>query len=160
MEQFELKSPEEMTKEETELELKEVFKNIRKIKVLEKQSLKKWTKEELLEMMLDFNLWKCGGGMKVTTIKKFVKKGQYRKGAEIFEEYKIIKKTKEIKDELKQEKIKLQRGYYILKDLEFSEWSKYELLNLIKSYDKYVVKSIKNNEKVLPIYRYAGKNIH
>ena len=97
------KEHEDMTDEEIEKELKESYANIRKIEVLEKLPFEEWTKDELIEVIINFSLYKCACNLEhyINTIPEYVRVGIYKRNQSELEEYKIT----EITDEMKQEEI-------------------------------------------------------
>lgn len=90
-EEFNNLTPEEHTKY-----LIESYKNIRKIEILEKLPLVKWTKYELLDMLINFDLLKSAGSLKAISIDEFIKSGEYKDLEIDFEEYKIIEEMQNI----------------------------------------------------------------
>ena len=132
------KEPEEMTDEELTAELKESYKNERKIEILEKTPFEKWTKDELIEVIMEFGLRKCANSLEdyINTIPEFVLSGLYKKYQRDFEEYKITELTEEMKKELS-EIDEEQRPHSILQDLPLIEWSKCELLEFVLKYNKH-----------------------
>ena len=116
------KEPEEMTDEELTAELKESYKNERKIEILEKIPFEKWTKDELIEVIMDFGLSKCANSSEdyINTIPELVLSVLYKKYQRDFEEYKITELTEEMKKELS-EIDEEQRPHSILQDLPLIE---------------------------------------
>lgn len=144
--------------EEQILQLKESFKNIRKIAILEKLPFKEWTKDELLELLTEFDLWRLGKLAGLTTIRKFVKDGTYRKREQDFEEFKEIGETITIRNTLQKEKEEVIRNFSTLKDLKLIKWTKRELLRLIDEYDNYVYIILKcmKNAKLFTISKFIS----
>ena len=144
--------------EEHEKYLIESHKNIRKVEVLEKLEFSKWTKEELLEVIIEYELIKLAQKkmkkkkIKLTTISKFVQNGTYKRKKFEFEEYKILKTTEEMEAELNTGSRRKLRPCIILKTLPLEEWTMRELLDLIKEYDKYVTVTLENSS--LSIFNY------
>lgn len=133
------KEPEEMTNEELENELKETFKNIRKVSILENLPLSEWTKDELIEVIMEFGIRKFAGSLEeyINTIPEFVISGLYKKYVNDFEEYKVTKITAKIKSELSMKEKKKLRPHSTLENLTFEEWTKQELLEFVTQYNKY-----------------------
>lgn len=133
------KEPEDMTDEEIEKELKESYTNIRKIEVLEKLPFEEWTKDELLEAITSFSLYKCAGSLPtyINTMPEYVRVGRYRKNEKDFEEYKIIELTDEMKEELLSTQRKIIRCHALLDELPFSEWTRQELIKFVNKYNKH-----------------------
>ena len=156
--EYDLKNTNELTVEEQILQLKKSFANIRKISILEKLPFQDWTKDELLELLIEFDLWKLGKLAGLTTIKKFVKDGTYRKREQDFEEYKEIEETETIRKNLKKEKNRKMRSFSTLKKLELIKWTKQELLRLIDEYDSYVYIILKcmKNAKLYTIAKFIN----
>lgn len=152
------KELEDMTDEEQEQELKESYKNIRKIEILERLPLVKWTKNELLDMLINFDLLKLAKTLKSIDLDEFIKNGEYKHIEIDFEEYKIMEETEEMKNEFLNE-IKELRPCATLKNLPFAEWTRLELLDLLTEYNLYTFTSKfvgKNIRKIPPIIVYAG----
>lgn len=150
-----------LTPEQNEEYLKESYKTTRKIEILEKLDFSQWTKNELLDLIVNFDLIKTAKRIQVTSIKEFVKNGIFRQGNIEFEEYKIDNATKEMQEELKESGNVEIRPLDTLIKLPFLEWTRNELLDLIDEYDLNVRAAIavrgKDYEKgVCPIFRYAG----
>ena len=134
------KELEDMTDEELEYELTETYKNYRKIEILEQLPLVKWTKNELLDMLIKFDLLKLAKTLRSIDLDEFIKNGEYNHIEIDFEEYKIIKETEEMKNEFLNE-IKELRPCTTLKSLPFTEWTRLELLDLLTEYSLYTFAS-------------------
>ena len=132
------KELEDMTDEEKEQELKESYSNIRKIEILEKLPFEEWTKDELIEVIINFSLYKNAGGLEdyINTIPEYVKVGIYKRNEKDFEEYKILEMTDEMKEELLSTQRKIIRCRALLDELPFSEWNRQELIKFVKKYNK------------------------
>lgn len=152
------KEIEDMTDEELEYELTETYKNYRKIEILEQLPLVKWTKNELLDMLIKFDLLKLAKTLRSIDLDEFIKNGEYKHIEIDFEEYKIIEETEEMKNEFLNE-IKELRPCTSLKELPFAEWTRLELLDLLTEYNLYgfTAKLVgKDMKKIPPIMVYAG----
>ena len=136
------KEPEDMTEEEEEEkenELKESYANIRKIEVLEKLPFEEWTKDELIEVIVSFGIFKTAGGLEsyINTIPEYVRVGIYRRNESEFEEYKILELTDEMKEELLSTQRKIIRCHTLLDEFPFSEWNRQELIKFVNKYNKH-----------------------
>ncbi len=133
------KEPEDMTDEEIEKELKESYANIRKIEVLEKLPFEEWTKDELIEVIINFSLYKCACNLEhyINTIPEYVRVGIYKRNQNELEEYKITEITDEMKEELLSTQRKIIRCHALLEELPFSEWTRQELIKFVNKYNKH-----------------------
>lgn len=134
-----------LSPEEHEKYLIESHKNIRKIEILEKLEFSKWTKEELIEVIIEYELIKLAQEkmekkkIELTTISKFVQDGIYKRKKFEFEEYKILEATEEMEKELKTGNRRKLRPCIVLRTLALGDWTRRELLDLIQEYDEYII---------------------
>ena len=133
-----------LSPEEHEKYLIKSYQNTRKIEILEKLDFSQWTKEELLEVITEYEFIKLAQEkseekiIELTTISNFVQDGTYKEQKLEFEEYKILETTETTKEEVSTGYRRKLRPCILLKTLELEQWSRRELLDLIKEYDIYV----------------------
>ena len=104
------------------MRISKFWRNIRKIEVLEKLPFEEWTKDELIEVIINFSLYKCACNLEhyINTIPEYVRVGIYKRNQNELEEYKITDITDEMKEELP-----------------FSEWTRQELIKFVNKYNKH-----------------------
>lgn len=135
---------------ENENKLLETCKDPREVKALEQLPLIKWSKDKLLDVLINFDLLKLSNSLKSINLEDFIKYGKYKHFETDFEEYETIEETEEIKE---------LRSCTILKNLPFAEWSRLELLDLLMEYNLYIFtsKTVGKDIKKFPhIMVYAG----
>lgn len=145
-----MKELENMEDEKIENKLLKTCKDLRKVKTLEQLPLIKWSKDRLLDVLINFDLLKLAKSLKSISLEDFIKYGEYKNFETDFEEYKTIEETEEIKE---------LRSCTILRNLPFAEWSRLELLDLLMEYNLYIFTSKtvgKDIKKFPPIMVYAG----
>ena len=132
-----------LSPEEHEKYLIKSYQNTRKIEILEKLDFSQWTKEELLEVITEYEFIKLAQEkreekiIELTTISNFVQDGTYKEQKLEFEEYKILETTETTKEEVSTGYRRKLRPCILLKTLELAQWTRRELLDLIKEYDLY-----------------------
>lgn len=132
------KEIEEMTDEEIVQDLNESYANIRKIEILEKLPFEKWTKDELIELIIDFRIYESADSLPIyiNTIPEYVRIGEYRRDESCFEEHKILELTDEMKKELLSTQKKKIRCKKVLQELPISEWNRQELIKFVNKYNR------------------------